>query len=66
MACGSEERTVSCYSPPSIKSIDNPRYKPGDGVVYVEIDAILPPWDYFKNDKLDRYNYRIKVRTFYL
>eukprot|EP00026_Physarum_polycephalum_P010775 Phypoly_transcript_10955.p1 GENE.Phypoly_transcript_10955~~Phypoly_transcript_10955.p1 ORF type:complete len:411 (+),score=58.41 Phypoly_transcript_10955:115-1233(+) len=38
-------------------------YKPGDPVVYVEIDSILPPWPAFINDKLDRYNFRIKTIT---
>ncbi len=35
-------------------------------MVYVEIDSILPEWDHFKNDKLDRYNYRIKVSYFFI
>jgi len=36
-------------------------YKVNDMVVYVEIDSILPSWDYFINDGLDKRNFRIKT-----
>lgn len=34
-------------------------YKPGDFVIYAEIDSILPPWKYFVDDKLDKVGFRI-------
>jgi len=39
------------------------KYKPGDPVIYIEIDSVVPPWEYFKEDKLDRYNFRIRTIT---
>ncbi|GAM23359.1 hypothetical protein SAMD00019534_065340 [Acytostelium subglobosum LB1] len=36
-------------------------YKPGDLVIYVEIDSVLPPWPYFIQDRLDKCNFKIKT-----
>ncbi|EGG17412.1 hypothetical protein DFA_08407 [Cavenderia fasciculata] len=36
-------------------------YKVGDLVVYVEIDSLLPPWNYFISDRLDKCNFKIKT-----
>ncbi|KAF2070330.1 hypothetical protein CYY_008347 [Polysphondylium violaceum] len=36
-------------------------YKVNDMVVYVEIDSVLPPWEYFVNDGLDKRNFKIKT-----
>eukprot|EP01114_Cavostelium_apophysatum_P003920 TRINITY_DN14060_c0_g1_i2.p1 TRINITY_DN14060_c0_g1~~TRINITY_DN14060_c0_g1_i2.p1 ORF type:complete len:374 (-),score=72.77 TRINITY_DN14060_c0_g1_i2:114-1235(-) len=35
--------------------------KPGDPIVYCEIDSVLPTWQAFIDDKLDRNNFRIKT-----
>ncbi|KAM9994676.1 hypothetical protein ACTFIZ_007814 [Dictyostelium cf. discoideum] len=36
-------------------------YKVGDPVVYCEIDSILPPWQYFIDDKMDSRGFKIKT-----
>ncbi|KAN0029524.1 hypothetical protein ACTA71_007653 [Dictyostelium dimigraforme] len=36
-------------------------YKIGDPVVYCEIDSILPPWQYFIDDKMDSRGFKIKT-----
>eukprot|EP01117_Protostelium_nocturnum_P000385 TRINITY_DN10455_c0_g1_i1.p1 TRINITY_DN10455_c0_g1~~TRINITY_DN10455_c0_g1_i1.p1 ORF type:complete len:407 (+),score=129.98 TRINITY_DN10455_c0_g1_i1:134-1354(+) len=36
-------------------------YKVGDPVIYCEIDSILPPWQVFIDDKLDKNKFRIKT-----
>lgn len=36
-------------------------YHVGDSVIYCEIDSVLPPWEYFIQDKLDKANFRIKT-----
>ncbi|KYQ88855.1 hypothetical protein DLAC_10659 [Tieghemostelium lacteum] len=36
-------------------------YKVGDMVVYCEIDSVLPKWDYFIGDRLDKCQFKIKT-----